>query len=293
VLTKIKQLFIGPDGLRHGWRFLLFVAAIILLVQFCERPFDGFVAALFHVDREAFSAPAIIVEDGVDFILIVMVTAVFAWCEGRRVDSYGLPISKAFGRHFWNGAIAGMLTIIAVALAMVVAGGMHLQGVALRGSTAITAPILWLIAMLLVGLAEEYLFRGYALQSLWRGAGFWPAALITSGLFAGDHLEKPHENVIDIGMIFFLAIIICISICRTGSLWWAVGWHAAFDFGQLFIIGTPNGGRVPVDRLFDVSFSGPAWVTGGELGTEASYFMIPAAILNLLYVLIFLRPRKL
>jgi putative glutamine amidotransferase len=94
--------------------------------------------------------------------------------------------------------------------------------------------------MLIVGLTEEYLFRGYALQSLWRGAGFWPAALITTAIFAGDHLEKPHENAIDIAMIFALGLILCISVRVTGSLWWAVGWHAAFDFGQFFIIGTPN-----------------------------------------------------
>jgi hypothetical protein len=68
-----------------------------------------------------------------------------------------------------------------------------------------------------------------------------------------------------------------------------LAWHAAFDFGQLFIIGTPNGGRVSADRLFDVTFPGPAWVTGGELGTEASLFMIPPTIATYVYVLLHLR----
>jgi len=149
-----------------------------------------------------------------------------------------------------------------------------------------------LVAMLFVGVTEEYFFRGYALQSLWRGAGFWPAALITTALFAGLHLVKPHENVIDIGMIFVLGLIICMSVRITGSLWWAVGWHAAFDFGQLFIIGTRNGGRVPQGHLFDVTFLGPAWITGGELGTEASYFMIPTVLGTLIYVIWFLRRRS-
>jgi membrane protease YdiL (CAAX protease family) len=73
--------------------------------------------------------------------------------------------------------------------------------------------------MLLVGLAEEYVFRGYALQSLWRGAGFWPAALITTALFAGAHLSKPHENAVDIGMIFVLGVLLCLSVRVTRSLW--------------------------------------------------------------------------
>ena len=50
--------------------------------------------------------------------------------------------------------------------------------------------------------------RGYALRVLWRGAGFWPAALITTAIFAGLHLSKPHENVMDIEMIFVRGLAI-------------------------------------------------------------------------------------
>ena len=285
-------MFIGPDGLRHGWRFLIFAAAIFLVVQFLEQPAIAFLAAKLHVNRSALSAPSIIVSDGFDLIVILVVTGVAARFEQRRIDSYGLPVNGAFGGFFWDGVIAGFAAIAFVGVGMLISGGLLVHGVALHGAQLITSSVLWLIAMLLVGVMEEYLFRGYALQSLWRGAGFWSAALITTALFAGDHLEKPHENAIDIGMIFALAIVLCISVRVTGSLWWAVGWHAAFDFGQFFVIGTPNGGRVPQGRLFDVTFPGPAWITGGELGTEASYFMIPAVIGTFLYVILFLRRRS-
>jgi membrane protease YdiL (CAAX protease family) len=291
-MTRIKWLFVGRDGLRHGWRFLIFAAAIIAVVQFLEQPAIAFFAAKLHVDPSALSAQAIIVSDAFDLIVILIVTGLLARFEQRRIDSYGLPINEAFGGFFWNGALAGLATIVFVGAGMLITGGMRIHGIALHGSDLITSPFLWLIAMLFVGVMEEYLFRGYALQSLWRGAGFWPAALITTALFAGDHVSKPHENAIDIGMIFVLGVLLCVSVRVTGSLWWAVGWHAAFDFGQLFIVGTPNAGRVPVGRLFDATFPGPAWITGGELGTEASYFMIIAAVANFVYVQFFLRPRS-
>lgn len=292
MVKKLKSIFIGPDGLRHGWRFFLFAAAIILFVQFLEKPAIGLAAAILHVDVNAFSGSAIIVSDGIDLVLILVVTGLAALFERQRMDSYGLPVNEAFGGLFWNGALAALAMVAFVGACMLITGGMQIRGVALHGVDIVTAPLLWLIAMLFVGLAEEYLFRGYALQSLWRGAGFWTAALITTAIFAGDHLEKPHENAVDIGMIFALGLLMCLSVRVTGSLWWAVGWHAAFDFGQLFIIGTPNGGRVPVGRLFDATFPGPAWITGGELGTEASYFMIPPTIATFIYVLIFLRRRR-
>ena len=288
-MSGIKWLLFGPERLRHGWRFLIFAAVIFLVVQFLEQPAIAFLTAKLHVDRSALSAPSIIVSDGFDLIVILIVTGVAARLERRRFDSYGLPINEAFGGRFWNGTIAGLAAIAFVGAGMLITGGMRVHGVALHGAEMITAPVLWLLAMLLVGVMEEYLFRGYALQSLWRGAGFWPAALIITALFAGDHLEKPHENAIDIGMIFVLGLLLCISVRVTGSLWWAVGWHAAFDFGQLFIIGTRNGGRVPQGRLFDATFPGPAWITGGELGTEASYFMIPVVLATFIYITLFLR----
>ena len=290
-MSKVKWIFFGPDGLRHGWRSLIFVAAIVLVAQFLEQLAIAFLEAKLHVDRSALSASSIILGDGFDLIVVLIVTGVFALCERRRIDSYGLSINEAFGGLFWNGVVAGLAVVAFVAAGMLVTGGMRIHGIALRGIDLITSLILWLVAMLFVGVTEEYFFRGYALQSLWRGAGFWPAAFITTALFAGLHLVKPHENAIDIGMIFVLGLIICISVRITGSLWWAVGWHAAFDFGQLFIIGTPNGGRVPQGRLFEVTFQGPVWITGGELGTEASYFMIPAVIGTFIYVIWFL-PRR-
>jgi hypothetical protein len=291
-VNKLKSLLIGPDGLRHGWRFLIFVVAIFLVGQFLEQPAIAFLEAKLHVDRSALSAPSIVLSDCLDLIVILIVTGVFALCERRRIDSYGLPINEAFGGLFWNGVVAGLVVVAFVGASMLVTGGMRIHGIALRGTGLISSPLLWLLAMLFVGLTEEYFFRGYALQSLWRGVGFWPAALITTALFAGLHLVKPHENAIDIGMIFALGLIICISVRITGSLWWAVGWHAAFDFGQLFIIGTPNAGRIPQGRLFDVTFPGPAWTTGGELGTEASYFMIPAVLGTFLYIIWFLPHRS-
>jgi hypothetical protein len=51
-----------------------------------------------------------------------------------------------------------------------------------------------------------------------------------------------------------------------------------------FVIGTRNGGNTPVGTLFHASFPGPAWINGGPLGTEASWFMLPAMVALFLYL---------
>jgi membrane protease YdiL (CAAX protease family) len=263
---------------------LLFVLATWLVGRYAEGPVLGFLAAKSGVDLEELSAPALIIEEIVDLGEVLLVTGVAALLERRRIDSYGLPIGQAFGGFFRKGMLAGVAVIIFVGGAMVLTGAMQVHGLELQGAAIVIYGLLWLGAMILVGINEEYVFRGYALQSLWRGAGFWPAALTTSALFAAAHVSKPHENAMDIGMIFVLGVALCLSVRRTGSLWWAVGWHAAFDFGQFFLIGTRNGGQAPVGHLLNVSFPGPAWITGGELGTEASVFMVPVAIAMFIYL---------
>ncbi len=288
--SGLASLFVGPAGLRAGWRFVLFALAIALLEYFVEWPLTDALGDRLGISPQELSAPAISLSEWTSLCTVLLVTGAAALLERRRIDRYGLPIARAFGIDFWKGMLAGLLVVLFVGGAMILAGGMQIHGLALAGASVIPYTLLWLFAMVLVGINEEYLFRGYALQSLWRGAGFWPAALITTAIFAGLHMTKPNENALDIGMIFVLGLAVCISVRRTGSLWWAVGWHAAFDFGQFFLIGTRNGGQTPIGHLFNVSFPGPAWINGGELGTEASVFMLPAAAATLVYVVWFLRP---
>src|SRR5207248_1292710 len=155
-MSRIKWLFIGPDGLRHGWRFLIFVAAIVLVAQFLEQRAIAFLGAKLHVDRSGLSASSIILGDGFDLIVVLIVTGVFALCERRRIDSYGLQINEAFGGLFWNGVVAGLAVVAFVAAGMLVTGGMRIHGIALRGIDLITSPLPWLVAMLFVGVTEEY-----------------------------------------------------------------------------------------------------------------------------------------
>ena len=212
-------------------------------------------------------------------------TALFGFFEGRRPDEYGLPIRQAFRGQFWEGFAIGVCWAASVAVLMIAFGGMHVRGLALHGWTLLWMGLAWLGANAIVGLAEEAWFRGYLLRSLGSGIGFWPAASVLSLWFVAEHyFFKPRENVWDCISIFAFGMLICFTVLRTGSLWFGVGLHAAFDYMQLFVIGTPNGSQVPVDHLLDTSFAGPAWITGGSLGTEASFFMYPLFVAVFVYV---------
>jgi uncharacterized protein len=278
-------IFKGNGGVRSGWRFAGFMVLTIALIFGLQGFIGPPIAGWLHVDNSSLNAQAFLLAEVFIFVSVVLATALSAWLERRRIDSYGLPVRDAFRGKFWEGIAAGVVMAGLVGVAMYTTGGFVISGFGLRGFEWIVQPLIWGLTMLLVGLAEEYWFRGYPLQALARGTGFWPAAIVSSLVFGGVHLTKPDENFIDIFNIIALGMILCLSVQRTGSLWLAAGFHASFDFMQFFVIGTRNGGARPVGTLLQASFPGPAWINGGPLGTEASYFMLPLLVVLLVYIL--------
>ncbi len=281
----MRAIFVGPSGVRAGWRFLAY-AAILIGINLAAQAFIAERAMTALRVPRGLTSYGMLVAEILEGITVLVATGILAAFERKRIDAYGLPVRLAFRGHFWEGAAIGVLSAGAVAFAMIASGAMVVSGIALHGAELAVQTLLWLAVMLLVGLNEEYMFRGYPLQALSRGLGFWPAAILLSLLFGAAHLTKSDENAIDITNIVLIGIFCCLTLQRTGSLWLAAGFHFSFDFMQFFVIGTRNGGAQPVGHLLDVSFPGPAWANGGPLGTEASYFMLPAIALLFLYVVL-------
>lgn len=281
----LRRLALDDDGkLRYLWRAAIFIA----LFQFAVMPLAFMVAAPFGKTWNippGLSAAGIAFDEGVILIVGLICTALFMVFERQGLAAYGLPLGRAFGSRTFEGLAAGIFMAGAVAAGMILLGGMQVHGPALTGSALALSALAWLGANVLVGLAEELWFRAYFLQSLWKSIGFWPAAVAIAAYFAALHyFFKEGENVWDVITLVSLSMLLCYSVLRTGTLWFAVGFHIAFDFMQFFVIGTPNGNLIPKGRMLDVSFDGPAWLTGGVLGTEASVLMYPAIALLWLYV---------
>jgi uncharacterized protein len=284
-MNALKQFFLGPDGkLRYLWRAVLFYAVPTYLIFPHSDPVFEAIANRFNISP-GLNPGATILEDSFTLIVVLICTGAFALYEHRRVDSYGLPINRAFSSQTLEGAAAGVIMAGLVALGMIALGGMQVHGLATTGSALALSALAWLVANILIGIAEELWFRSYFQQTLWKSIGFWPASIVIALIFTAEHyFFKQGENIWDVITLMSLSLLMSYSMLRTGMLWFAVGFHIAFDYMQLFVIGTPNGSQIPAGRLLNVTFNGPAWLTGGVLGTEASFLMYPAIALLWLYV---------
>src|SRR5271167_2526595 len=271
----LKPIFVGPNGLRAGWRLLMFLALFGI-------PVGGLViAAHGHVrpPKEMAITPFLI---SVNDALMLLIVSVAAWIMGkiehRKFCKYGLPVRQAFRKDFWFGSLLGFGAISGTLLTMFLLDGFRVTGLAVHGRTILFSLAGWGIAYLLSGLFEEFAFRGYVQYTLASGIGFWPAALVMSGLFGlGHEIADPGENVVGSVAVVLFGLLLCLFLRRTGNLWCAVGFHLGYDWGQMFS-GVPDSGIVPYRNLLSSTLRGPQWLTGGMVGPEASV-LPPMALL--------------
>jgi uncharacterized protein len=123
-------------------------------------------------------------------------------------------------------------------------------------------------------------------------SGFWQAAWLTSTLFGAGHTGNNGEHWIGIFAAAFIGFVFCVSVWVTGSAWWAIGCHAAWDWAETYFYGTADSGFVAPGHLLTTSPSGnPLW-SGGTVGPEGSLLIIPIVLLLLAWLLIFYRHPK-
>jgi CAAX protease family protein len=281
VLTSI---FRGPDGVRSGWRLLIFItlAAIPFVTIQVLLAAGGFRPDLAH----ELPPTVILVGESLEFLCPLFAAWVMSHLEDKSFPDYGLPGRGAFGRNFWTGSGIGLIALSALLVGIRVGHGFYFGSVALHATGALYFGVFWAIAFLVVGFAEEFLFRGYALATLSGGIGFWPAAIVLSAVFGAVHLTNLRENptgALSAGMV---GLLFCFSLRRTGSLWFAIGFHAAWDYGESFIYSVPNSGVLAQGHLLNSHFNSgaPAWLTGGAVGPEGSVFVF--IVLAIIFVFI-------
>jgi uncharacterized protein len=119
------------------------------------------------------------------------------------------------------------------------------------------------------------------------GAPFWQAAWITSTYFAYGHTINRGETWIGIFSAGAMGFVFCVSVRVTGSAWWAIGCHGAWDWAQTYFYGTPDSGLVASGHYLNTWPSGsPLW-SGGMVGPEGS-LLAPGIIALLLIAILVL-----
>jgi len=291
-LAPQYTIFRGPNGIRAGWRVLIFSAIAFALVLLVSVIVGVFTHGRLGLQVSGITPVGLILIEAPLLLFTAIPALIMTIIERRKFGQYGLPARFAFGKDFWIGAIVGFLSISAALLGIFAFHGFRLTGLAIHGSTIISSIAAWSVTFVIVGLAEEFSFRGYLQYTLTTGIGFWPSAILLSLLFGLAHATNPGETSFGLFSVVLFGLLFCLFLRRTGNLWWAVGFHAGWDWGQTFFYGVPDSGLAPYHNLFNSTFNGPRWLTGGSVGPEASVFTpIVLAIVAILFIRVYREDR--
>jgi membrane protease YdiL (CAAX protease family) len=236
------------------------------------------------------SPKAGIIGEGSFFLVVMFATFLMSRIERRRFGVYGLGGTKKLPQFlaglFWGVACLSLLVGL-----LHWSGFLQFDARLLSGGSALRYGLLWAAGFTLVGLLEETLTRGYAQYTLARGfagiygtifkntrhrdaLGFWTAALVLSFLFGFSHSGNPGESPIGEVGAGLAGLVFCLALYRTGSLWWAIGMHAAWDWSQSFLYGVADSGLMAEGHLFATHPVGKPILSGGLTGPEGSIFCV-------------------
>jgi hypothetical protein len=87
-------------------------------------------------------------------------------------------------------------------------------------------------------------------------------------------------------------MVFCFSLWRTGSLWWAIGFHAAWDWSQSFLYGVADSGLMIQHHLLATHPVGKPVLSGGATGPEGSIFILVVLGLASAIIVGTLRPAR-
>jgi len=182
--------------------------------------------------------------------------------ERRPVDEFAWR--PAAGELAIGVAIG--LAIISVVIAVIAALGSY-RIVGTHGADVLP---LALAMGIFPGFSEEIALRALFFRLFERWLGSWAALALSAAFFGLGHIFNPGATwVAAVGIAFEAGIMLAAVYMITRRLWVAIGLHAAWNFAEGGIYGTPVSG-LSVNGLLRPWIGGSDLVTGGAFGPEAS-----------------------
>ncbi|MCY7376005.1 MAG: CPBP family intramembrane metalloprotease [Pyrinomonadaceae bacterium] len=285
---KPAEIFTNQFGrLRSGWRFSVFIAALILLTF----------ALVGAVGAILVNLPVGVSKGGLLDILtphfVLLTLAIFlGWLCGKFLE--GLPFralgawfTKNWLKDFIWGLLLGAVSIGLAALILVGFGATSFQLNQAAGQSAILLTLAVSFGVFAVGaLAEEAFFRGYIFQTFTRAKLVLFAVALTSLLFAYTHTSNQGANYLSFINTTLAGVWFGAAYLKTRTLWLAFGLHLAWNWMQGAVLGISVSGITSITTapLLQPTNSGSTILTGGDYGIEGGIACTIALIISTLLI---------
>lgn len=201
--------------------------------------------------------------------MLVVAASLLGYVAYVRTIEARHPVAELFSRGWLAELGAGLA--LGTAIFCLVIGVLFALGnytVAKVNPVAVALPAL--TVSILAGVTEELLIRAVVFRLLEEWLGSWLALAFSALLFGVLHLGNANATWLSSAAIALEAgVLLGAAYMVTRRIWLAVGVHIAWNFTQSGIFGVATTG-IPLAGILDGRLQGPAWLTGGAFGPEAS-----------------------
>jgi uncharacterized protein len=274
--SLLREVFPGPKGLQLVTRWVIYLAMAWAVFQV-----EGWLVVSLQSNVGVLWWRMMI--EASMMLAAILPGFVMARIEGRPFGDFGLPLRRAFGRNFWAGTLWGIASLTVLMLALRWTGAFEFGGLELHGARLWKFAAFYALLFLFAAFFEDFLMRGYSQWVLSQGINFWPAAAFLSAAFGYIHGRNPGETTTGLVAAAMIGFFFCLTLRRTGDLWWAIGFHMAWDWGESYLYSVPDSGALLPGHLLNSNLHGPDWLAGGSVGPEGSYFVF--VVIGALWIL--------
>jgi membrane protease YdiL (CAAX protease family) len=183
--------------------------------------------------------------------------------EKRQPTELATP---GMARELGTGLLLGA-GLVALSFAVLAALGAYQFGGVNALSTMMLVPLAELV---LVGMAEEMVFRGVIFGVIERSLGSKPAIVISALLFSLAHLPNDGVSVLAIAVIAAYGVMQAALYMKTRRLWACIGTHIAWNYCVSQVFSSTVSGHAATGGLLRGELTGNAMLTGGVFGVEGS-----------------------
>lgn len=284
-MTQAPLAFSTPRDAPH-WQRILVYSAVARIVFFAAMLVGFSLVIQIGVDVLGWTAKsATPLQQALASLSARLLPALIAYLllvkliERRPVRELSLRDIPVFGI---GGLITGALLFSLVVGVLWLLGVYHVVGT--------NAVVDWLPQILVTGIGagigEEIIARGVLFRIIEEGRGTWVALAVSALFFGSAHIFNPGATLwssvaitIEAGVMFGLLYHV------TRSLWACIGLHAAWNIMQGTVYGIPVSGGAVQGWLISRR-AGPAWLSGGDFGAEASVIaLLVCSLLSLALLL--------
>lgn len=203
--------------------------------------------------------------------------------EARHLSSMGMRRRKA-GLHYIQGLGVGFVMISATALLSALFG---ITEITRCKSVDIGVIGLMLGGFVIQGMSEEFIFRGYLMNTLGGRHNPWLAVIISSAAFSLAHIANPGFNLFIFFNLALFGVFAALYMIAFDDIWGACAIHSIWNFTQGSFYGISVSGTGETESIFrTVAASESKLLTGGEFGIEGSIITTFVLIVSSILVLI-------